>query len=128
MLGRWCGREPLGTRGPAAENALPRGCAAPEPGPRSQPCVLTWLARSHGGAGREFPRGVAGTALSLGLALNQEALLRHLPSLGLFGSVLGPCQRVRRSASVSESRETRRWAFERVVGEGKSAISRGGCV
>lgn len=128
MLGRSGGREALGTRGPPAENALPRRGAAPEPGPGSQPRALAWLARSHGGARRGFPRGVAGTALSLGLALKQEALLRHLPFLGLFGSVLGPCKRVRHSASVSEAREARRWAFERVGGEGKRAVSRGRCV
>lgn len=105
MLGRLCGREPLGTRGPPAESAFPRRCTAPEPGPESQPRALAWLARSHEGARRGFPRRVAGTALSLGLALKQEALLRHLPFLDLFGSVLGPRQRVRRTASVSESRD-----------------------
>lgn len=78
-------------------------------------------------------RGVAVVALSLGLALEQEALLRHLPFLRLFGLLLGPCRRVSRPEVFRVGvrvRENLRWAFERGEEGGVQACNqrRGPCL
>lgn len=132
MLGRSCGREPLGTRGPASASVLPRGCGVTGAWPREPtPPWRGW----PGGA--EVPTvgthaGVAVVALSLGLAGPEAGGLLASPAfpssvwLGSWALPDGkPARGVpRRYQSV---RGNLRWGSASVPSAGRRGLCLRGC-